>query len=103
MATFIFKIDNRQVELNDMPAGALKSSFSALHDTLSTHIGMGSCKDHHHEPVFVLRSEGDRAILAGFSTCCEGYGNDIRKTLSLAHVALSPEMTITTRKYTYKM
>lgn len=50
MVQFMFMINQKKVEFQDIPDGPIKSSFEILKSALADRLGSVSCPTHHRSP-----------------------------------------------------
>ncbi len=101
MATFVFKKEKEEISLDSLTPGQLRDSFESLKLTITGQIGSIQCDNHHLEPVVVLRNDGEKAVLAGFATCCDEFMTAMRKRIKLPSGMMPPDGTITVRQLKY--
>lgn len=82
MTKFIFKINDRQIELETLPNGPLKGMFENLRATISDQLQALKWKTHHHEPIVTLGSDGHHVNLQGYGTCCREFGSTVRALIN---------------------
>jgi hypothetical protein len=101
MALFIFKINQQDYQLVDLPNGPLKNEFEILKETIARQLGSLRCEVHNVEPIVVLQSDGNQVMLGGVSGCCKTMTSNAASLISFpgmdsgkwTHAAARKELT----------
>ena len=72
MATFIFKINQRTVELSDLPKGSLKDLLESFWTIIDNQFGALCCQTHNFKPIITLDNDANQVRISDLNCCCQG-------------------------------
>ncbi len=101
MAIFRLKQNKKEISFDGLPEGTLKQAIKNLQSTMEKQLSSLQCETHKAEPVVFLQIEGIKVMLAGFGACCKEFGSKVREGLHLPGDIMDPNVTLTTRIFSY--
>ncbi len=101
MPRFLFHVDGKKVNLDDIPDGTVKSLFVNVRDAMQSQLHSQQCSIHHSEPTVSLFSKDDRFGGYAVGTCCQEFSSIITPLVKVNIPGVDSTLTRLTRTMKY--